>query len=697
MRKNNIRKRLLRIGVIVVVLCLLLSICASLAYGSDLSTYMSGPGEIGAGEQFSVTVGFSCSDTIYGISVSLSYDSSLLSLVGSSGAGEFSATVGSSIVADSANGSSSGSFAVISFQATSAFSAGQSTTISFSGVTGSTGADISGSGCSTSVYISAPSGGGSTGGSSGGSSGGGGTNPSGSSDCSLSSLSVTGFNLTPAFSSSVYEYSIEVPFETTSLEIIATQNDANAGVAVLNNALKAGKVTDVTVSVTAENGTVANYVIKTTRKQDPNYVSSKNNYLTSLQVSYGLLSPAFDKDILNYVVDVPYNLETISFVATLEDPLASYNILGDTKLKNDEDNIFNVVCTAENNDTRIYTVTVRKGATYDDYLSKTYINTIVRSINDNEDPVVMNMANASVQLVSSEIFNALAGKSNTLVVMTKFGNISFKGSNIEYEIKNKYYDLTMLNSSVYSENILPSLASYTNFVVSTNYKDSLPGYATFSVYTGMLPDTVVNVYMYDPSENEYVTVAKSIKVLSGGVVSFEIDKGGDFVITTKDISGASDYSSVNRKGNFGFLNNYVIVIILLIVCLGIGFAVGMLIGKNKNQPSKLKNDKPLLKKDKPINTTNAAIDSNPKEKNKPDTDKLDEIVDNNTSEAKAPLSKHINKGEASKGNKKQKSIFSHKKEKNIKSNDPVFESEEQSPLEDMLDKLTEKNEKKKDE
>ncbi len=681
MKKAKMKKTLLRIAVLIVVLSLLLSIFASLAYGADLSTYMSGPGGIGTGEQFTVSLSFSCSETIYGITGNLNYDSSMLSLISTSGSGSFSAMASSSVVADSASGATSGTFAVLTFQATSNFSAGQSTTISLSSVTGSTGSDIAGSGCSTEVYIPGGSGG-SGGGSSQGGSTQGGSNPSGSSDASLSSLSVTGFNLSPAFSSSVLEYNIEVPFETTSLEINAVPNDASATISVTNNELKAGKTTDVTVAVTAENGTVSNYIIKTVRKQDPNYISSKNNYLSSLQVTGGLLSPAFDKDILNYVVDVPYNLETVAFTVTAEDPLASFNVLGDINLKKDEDNIFNVVCTAENNESRIYTVTVRRASTYDDYLSKTYINKITRSINDNEDPIVMDMTGASVQIVSADIFKALAGKSNTLVIKTRYGTISFKGSDIEYEINQKNYDLTMLNSSRYSEDILPSLASYNNFVLSTNYKGELPGYATYSVSTGMLPETVVNVYMYDSGKNEFIAVAKSIKVLTGGIVSFELDKGGDFIITTRDISGASDYTSVNRKGNFGFLNNSVVIIILLVVCLGIGFAIGMFVNKTKKQT--------------PANMQQTSK-QNQQHKAKEQSTKNNETKNTDSSEAKKEAMADSEKRNKKKNKVSKEARFSKKDKKNPFNKTSDNSEEERSSLEAMLDKLTDENKQNKDE
>jgi len=83
-----------------------------------------------------------------------------------------------------------------------------------------------------------------------------------SDDATLSDLTFTAGELTPAFSPSVTTYTLLVPVGTTSVTIGATQNDAKARVEGAGAVeLTHGKAT-VTLTVTAENDTTKTYVIK---------------------------------------------------------------------------------------------------------------------------------------------------------------------------------------------------------------------------------------------------------------------------------------------------------------------------------------------------------------------------------------------------------------------------------------------------
>ena len=86
------------------------------------------------------------------------------------------------------------------------------------------------------------------------------------SDSSLASLSVSGGQLSPAFSPEVLEYSMEVDANTDSLDISASPRDGGAKVLAVegNQSLAVGKNT-VTVKVQAENGAVSTYTITVTR------------------------------------------------------------------------------------------------------------------------------------------------------------------------------------------------------------------------------------------------------------------------------------------------------------------------------------------------------------------------------------------------------------------------------------------------
>lgn len=83
-----------------------------------------------------------------------------------------------------------------------------------------------------------------------------------SADNTLKSLSVSPGALTPAFASSIYDYTVSVGQNDTKITVSAAPNHSNAKVSITGNTdLKPGSNT-VTIMVTAENGERRNYTIK---------------------------------------------------------------------------------------------------------------------------------------------------------------------------------------------------------------------------------------------------------------------------------------------------------------------------------------------------------------------------------------------------------------------------------------------------
>lgn len=177
----------------------------------------------------------------------------------------------------------------------------------------------------------------------------------------LSSLKVKDGELSPSFNKNTLEYSISVPYEVSSLKIDATAEDSKSKVNITNNSLISEETVNVKVVVTAENGSSKTYIIHAKRGKDPNKKLSNNNYLSSLTVSNGILSPAFTKEQEKYVVYLPYEIDTIDINVEVEDTkYATLNKSGDSKLS-EGNNPFIFTVTAEDNSTRTYTVTVVRG------------------------------------------------------------------------------------------------------------------------------------------------------------------------------------------------------------------------------------------------------------------------------------------------------------------------------------------------
>ena len=199
-----------------------------------------------------------------------------------------------------------------------------------------------------------------------------------SSNNNLSSLTVSNGTLKPGFNKNTTNYDIEVPFEVTKLNINAKAEDSKSKVNISNPDLISEEVVLVKVTVTAENGSSKTYTINAKRGKDPNKPLSNNNYLKTLEVSEGILSPAFDKDKMNYAVYLPYEISTIEVTTEVEDTKYA-------KIYKEEDsnllvgsNLFRYTIVAEDNSEKIYTLTVVRNKAVDN--SSTESNVYLKSL-----------------------------------------------------------------------------------------------------------------------------------------------------------------------------------------------------------------------------------------------------------------------------------------------------------------------------
>ena len=166
--------------------------------------------------------------------------------------------------------------------------------------------------------------------------------PSFSSDNTLSVFTIEGTDVSGGGS-------VTVPYGTTSVSVNAVPS-FNPGASITsisgNTSLVTGENT-VYVTVTAEDGTPGTYSATV-------YVSDPSN-ISDLSV---FTIEGIDVLPLNSVVDVSYNVTSVTVVATLNDTNASYSISGDTGLQTGS-NTVTVTVTAQDGVTQtIYTATV---------------------------------------------------------------------------------------------------------------------------------------------------------------------------------------------------------------------------------------------------------------------------------------------------------------------------------------------------
>ena len=174
----------------------------------------------------------------------------------------------------------------------------------------------------------------------------------------LSSLSVGDGSLSPGFNSNTTEYSISVPYSVTSLNIKYSAQDGKSKVSVGNNNLEAEATTNVTITVTAENGSTKTYTIKATRGKDPNKVLNTDNNLKSLSIDTGILSPAFDKDTTTYVVYLPYEVQKINLNYEVSDTKYGVVNFNGPESLGIGNNIYTISVKAEDESEKVYTITV---------------------------------------------------------------------------------------------------------------------------------------------------------------------------------------------------------------------------------------------------------------------------------------------------------------------------------------------------
>lgn len=380
-------KRIISLA-LVIILCLgLLAVDASAASASG---YFSGPSDVKAGDIITLTFGVSGSGII-GVDGTISYDSSMLTLVstskkiGSSWLVEFN---GNKFVAydntqeNPINGSA-GIFTA-EFQVKESLAPGTRITASVTGVTASDGnADLSIGTVTYSTALVQPK----------------------EQSLDLQSLSVGNGKLSPAFQPSVTEYTVTIPAGDSKVNLTAVPVDSNVDVAISSTSVNAGSTKRITVTVTGENGATKVYTISATRPKgiveprpteattptqpsttvpeetepveetqavteptaEPTQPQTEatdgevNTDLKSLEVIGGILQPAFQSGIMNYSVEVSEPIEIGYIIAETADPEAGVQVTTQAAA-GDGTQHFAVTVIGKDGSTKIYNITALQAA-----------------------------------------------------------------------------------------------------------------------------------------------------------------------------------------------------------------------------------------------------------------------------------------------------------------------------------------------
>ncbi len=165
----------------------------------------------------------------------------------------------------------------------------------------------------------------------------------------LKLLRVDGYEID--FDPKKYEYDIEVGEDVKELTIVHSSNDYNTSVKISENYQKLVDGLNVITITLTNNGATTVYKLNVTKSKP----KSNNNFLASIFISNHQIN--FDPSTLLYDVEIN-NEKALNFTVVTESDLATYDIIGNSDLKNGS--IIKIKVTAEDGSIREYTINIIK-------------------------------------------------------------------------------------------------------------------------------------------------------------------------------------------------------------------------------------------------------------------------------------------------------------------------------------------------
>ncbi len=208
----------------------------------------------------------------------------------------------------------------------------------------------------------------------------------------LTGLSVSAGTLSPAFETKNVAYTVRVDGSVDQITINAVGSRGNAAGTITGTGTKNLSFGSQTFTIAiANNAATIEYFVTVIREE----AKSKDNSLSSLVLSNGELSPAFDPSVNTYNVEVENDVTSINVAATLNDEKSHFAdgfAPRDVQLA-EGSNPIQIRTVSESGDTNIYTIVVnRKGLDQctKDSATKARLKKIVLSTKDEtiEMPVI---------------------------------------------------------------------------------------------------------------------------------------------------------------------------------------------------------------------------------------------------------------------------------------------------------------------
>lgn len=172
-------------------------------------------------------------------------------------------------------------------------------------------------------------------------------------NANLKSLEVEGFSISPSFSASTLEYTMQVEMDTEKLKVNAQAESEKATVKIEGNETIVEGENVVKVIVTAEDGTTTKtYTIKVTKQE-------KVFGLKSLNIKDTDISDMFKTDVYEYSINIK-NIDQLDIEAVATEEDATIEILGNENLQEGENIITIIVTSKDEKNTITYQIKATK-------------------------------------------------------------------------------------------------------------------------------------------------------------------------------------------------------------------------------------------------------------------------------------------------------------------------------------------------
>ena len=237
---------------------------------------------------------------------------------------------------------------------------------------------------------------------------------------------------------------------------------------------------------------------------DVNKTYSKNNYLKSLSIDGYELTPAFNKDTLEYTVELEPGAEKISVNAVSEEKAARITGAGEINIS-EGTNTISIVVTAENGNERTYKITANV---------------------EEKDPIEIKINNKTYRVVK---------KREVLTLKDGYKETSININNFEIPaMHNEVTDVTLVGLKDEEGNI--NLFSYNS--KTGEYKE----YKEFTF-------DLMNLYIHETKDTKYKKVG--IKINDVGVTAYKLEGIEDYYLIygTNTSTGYEGYYLYDMKEN----------------------------------------------------------------------------------------------------------------------------------------------------